>query len=118
MDNFLGGSSLDRCLDERLRNTASAFEVEQLEKRVADLEVALAELKKSPSYDKEFYTAHDYAAIMHLEPSTVTQNYFRTQRIKAEKKEGCKFWVTTADEFRRVEAVVNSVGVWALNVAA
>jgi len=110
--------SLETFFAGLLKDKAGVWDLEQLEKRVTAVEEGVLALNNSPVYDKDFYTAHDYAALLHMAPATVTQNYFRTQKIRASKKDGCKHWLTTADEYRRVEAVVKSKGAWALSVVA
>jgi len=107
--------SLDQVFADLLKDKVGDWDFEQLKNRVAAIEERLASLEDGPSYDKEFYNAQDYAQLMHVEPATITQNYFRTNKINATKENGCKCWVTTADEYRRVENIVRTRGTWALS---
>lgn len=107
--------SLDQVFADLLKDKVGVWDFEQMEKRMAAFEERLTALEDEPSYDKEFYNAQDYATLLHVEPATITQNYFRTNKINAKKENGCKCWVTTADEYRRVEHIVRTRGSWALN---
>ena len=102
--------SIDNILDNRLRSKADAFDLQELERRVAKLEQRVEKIAEAPSYHKEAYTLQELSDEIGISPVTIRKNYIAENRIKAFMPKDSNRYFVRADEFERVVHVLRTTG--------
>ena len=102
--------SIDDILDNRLGSKASAFDLQELERRVATLEQRVSKIAEAPSYHKEAYTLQELSDEIGISPVTIRKNYIAENRIKAFMPKDSNRYFVRAEEFERVVHVQRTTG--------